>query len=330
MRILIASTAKIPVSSYGGTERVIWYLGKELFKLGHQIVYLVSEGSKCDFAPVIYIDSSKKISEQIPQDIDIVHFHFPPDDIDEVQTPYIVTIHGNVDFPFKFPINTVFVSKNHANRYSSDSFVYNGLDWQDYSNPLAASHRDYFHFLGNAAWRVKNVKGAIDIIKGTRSEKINIIGGTRLNFKMGFRLTLTPRAIFSGMVGGEEKNLLLRKSKGLIFPIKWHEPFGLCIIESLYFGCPVFATPYGSLKELVIGDVGFLSNKKSELIEAVENTGRYSKKVCHEYALENFNSKKMALTYLERYSRVLDNEPLNKQHPFSDNTPKPKFLDWHE
>ena len=44
---------------------------------------------------------------------------------------------------------------------------------------------------------------------------------------------------------------LLNASRGLIFPVRWHEPFGLAVIESLYFGCPVFATPYGALPELV-------------------------------------------------------------------------------
>jgi hypothetical protein len=51
--------------------------------------------------------------------------------------------------------------------------------------------RDYSHFLGKAAWRVKNVQGAIDVIKRTRTEKLIVMGGSRLNFKMGFRLTLS-------------------------------------------------------------------------------------------------------------------------------------------
>ncbi len=330
MKILIAITTKIPVTAYGGTERVIWYLGKELSKLGHEITYLVNKGSVCDFAKIIPIDESIKVSEQIPKDIDIIHFHYVPPDLHEVEKPYVVTVHGNVGPSFQFNANTIFISKNQANRYSSSCFVHNGLDWSDYPSPLTLAHRNYFHFLGNAAWRIKNVKGAINIITGTKSEKIKILGGTRLNFKMGFRLTLTPRARFYGMVGGEEKARLLRSSKGLIFPVRWHEPFGLCIIESLYFGCPVFATPYGSLPELVPQEVGFLSNKQHELVEAIENVTQYSTQICHEYALENFNSKKMALGYLEKYTAVLDGDKLNAQNPFSPATPEPKFLDWFD
>ena len=49
--------------------------------------------------------------------------------------------------------NSVFVSKNHANRYQSNEYVYNGLDWDDYGKVDLEKKRKRFHFLGNAAWR---------------------------------------------------------------------------------------------------------------------------------------------------------------------------------
>ena len=68
---------------------------------------------------------------------------------------------------------------------------------------------------------------------------------------MGLRFTLSQRIRFHGMVAGERKSALLRQSSGLIFPVVWHEPFGLAVVESLYMGAPVFATPYGALPEIV-------------------------------------------------------------------------------
>ena len=85
--------------------------------------------------------------------------------------------------------------------------------------------------------------------------------------------------------------------------MRWHEPFGLAIIESLYYGCPVVGTPYGSLPELVNKQIGFLSIHKSELLQALENIQAFDSVLCHETALENFNSRKMAMAYLEKYSR---------------------------
>ena len=76
------------------------------------------------------------------------------------------------------------------------------------------------------------------------------------------------------MVGGTQKTGLLNASRGLIFPVRWHEPFGLAVIESLYFGCPVFSTPYGALPELVPVHCGVLSDQASVLAEAVRLTAR--------------------------------------------------------
>ena len=61
MRILLVNTGLIPVQLYGGTQRVVWGLGKELVKLGHEVTYLVKKGSYSDFASVIYIDESLNV-----------------------------------------------------------------------------------------------------------------------------------------------------------------------------------------------------------------------------------------------------------------------------
>jgi glycosyltransferase involved in cell wall biosynthesis len=328
MHLLIVNNAVIPALKYGGTERVIWYLGKELVKMGHKVTYLVAKGSFCDFANVIFINPERNLSAQIPTDIDLVHFNAPPSE--RIDKPYIVTIHGNSNDFNPLDVNAVFVSQNHASRYGSPSFVYNGLDWDDYGVPNLDNKRDYFHFLGKAAWKVKNVRGAIAVIKATEKERLKVLGGYRLNLNMGFRLTLSPRVGFCGMVGGAEKNALLAGSKGLIFPVRWSEPFGLALTESLYFGCPVFGTPYGSLPEIVSSEVGFLSDNCSELAQAVENSAQFSRKRCHEYALETFNAKQMAIAYLEKYTTVLNGATLHASAPKLLVQQTEKLLSWQE
>lgn len=312
MNILIVNNSLIPALYYGGTERVIWYLGKELSKLGHKVSYLVAAGSSCKFADVYVYNKNKDINSQIPEHIDIVHFNFPVNEF--ISRPYIVTIHGNSNADIKFDYNTVFVSQNHALRYNSDSFVYNGLDWDDYGVLNLNSERYYFHFLANAAWRVKNLKDSITIAKEA-NEKLAVIGGKRINFKMGFRFTISNKVKFYGVADNVLKNNVMTKSKALIFPVLWDEPFGLSIIESMYFGCPVFGTTFGSLPELVKKDMGFLSNSKSELVEASKNANSYNKKQISDYAIDNFNSKTMALEYLKKYQIVLNGKKLNDTLP---------------
>ena len=329
MHVLIASEGVIPVLQYGGIERSIWYLGRDLTQLGHRVTYLVGKGSSCPFAKVVILDPGKTLVEQIPDDIDVAHIvYIRKKELGEIKIPYISSVQVNFYDDRKLDINTVFVSENHANRYGSKAFVHNGMDWDDYGPVQLSNRRSYFHFLANAAWSVKNVRGAIKVIQKTPHETLHVLGGTRLNFNMGFRLTLSRRVKFHGMVGGGLKNSLLQGSKGMLLPVIWHEPFGISMTESLYFGCPVFGTPYGSQTELITEDFGFLSNNASELALAIQSVESYSRKHCHEYACDQFNSVVMTKNYLAFYERVLNGEQLNQNQPALVNTSEDRKLPW--
>jgi len=313
MKILIVNNTKIPAIKYGGTERVIWGLGKALHAMGHEVHYLVAEGSTCPFAKVHVYDPNKKVGEQIPANIDVVHLNFQPDGL--LNKPYITTFHGNINSVFTFDINTVFISANQASRYNGSHYVYNGLDWDEYGKPTLDNSRHYFHFLGDAAWSIKNVKGAIAITQKAR-ERLYVLGGNRISFNMGFKFFPQLNARFKGMVGGAEKAGYLQGSKGMVFPVLWHEPFGLAIIESMYYGCPVFGTPYGSLPELIQPGTGFTSNSTAALVDAVKNSSSYSRLTCHNYAATLFNARTMAENYVLMYEKVLNGQTIHEQPPY--------------
>lgn len=331
MKILIVNNSKIPVHLYGGTERVIWWLGKSLVRLGHEVTYLVKAGSECPFANVLFINDKKPLTEQIPDDCDVVHLHF--DAAETLPKPALTTLHHNLSEAHTFHPNTVFVSQNHAQRHGGSVYVHNGIDFDDYGKPDLDNKRLYFHFLGNAAWRVKNVRGAIDLA-GKAGERLHVIGGTRVNFRSGLRITLTPHVRFHGMLGGDGKNAIINGSKGLVFPVLWHEPFGLPVAESLYFGCPVFGTPFGALPELLgkkstpqrkaqwngtvdayYSDFGCLSVKRSELVEAMKNAASFDRLKCQEHAVAHFSADLMARNYLQLYEKVLNGHTLHHEPP---------------
>ncbi len=112
MHILLVNHAPIPVFAYGGTERVVWDLGKQLVALGHRVSYLVPAGSHCDFAQVLPLQPNQPWDAQIPADVDLTHFQFDPHTLPS--TPYLVTEHANARDPKPLPLNTVFLSQNHA------------------------------------------------------------------------------------------------------------------------------------------------------------------------------------------------------------------------
>ena len=345
MHILIISDTLLPAKAYGSTERTVWWLGKALTTLGHQVTYIVRKKSVCPFAKVIWYDETQSLAAQIPPDCDLIHLHFPTEEA--LPKPVIFTWHGNCPASCTFHPNTVFVSKNHARGHGGTQFVYYGIDFEEYGTPLLDNKRAYLHFLGKADWRVRNVKGAIELA-GRSGHRLHVIGGTRVNFRTGLRITLSNHVRFHGMVQGEGKNVLLNGSKGLLYPTLWCEPFGIALLESWWFGCPVFGTPYGALPELMhdvdrpphaeisgeiealYADFGCLSNKKSEILEAIKDADSFDRQRCHDYVRAHFSAERMAKDYVSLYEKVLKGETLHPG-PVQCTAPQQgKLLSWDE
>ena len=113
--------------------------------LGHHVTFLVREGSHCSFADVQIIDPNRLLADQLPEDTDVVHFHFQPNE--PIEIPYVITQHdNNKDSLVELDINTVFISQNHADRITSYNVCYTKLLrlllWRGCSHP-----NEWFWFL---------------------------------------------------------------------------------------------------------------------------------------------------------------------------------------
>ena len=346
MKILIVQNSRIPTQAYDDAEQIVVWLGKNLVAKGHEVVFLVKKDSFCPFAPVLLLDEKRPLGAQIPEDVDFVHFFYhPPAEYLDLRKPYLITYCENSTTAATFDPNTVFLSADHAARHGGEVFVYPGIELSEYGKVVLDMPRNYFHFLGNTTWRGKNVHGAIDLASWAGA-RLHVIGGSRVNFRKGLRITLSPSARFHGVLSRDGRNILLNGSKGLIFPIIWHEPFGLAVVESLYFGCPVFGTPYGSLPELLcrkpgaearkgkwrgqveacFSEFGCLSLKRSELVDAIRHSGAFLPHRCHEYVMDCFQIGRMTNDYLDLYEKVLNGQPLHDTAPSMSVAPEAKFL----
>ena len=346
MKILIVQNSQIPTHVYDDAERISEWLAKSLVSLGQEVVFLVKKDSQCGFAPVLVLDEKKPLNGQIPEDVDLVHFFYrPPATLFDVQKPYLITYCENSSTTDQFDPNTVFLSAHHAVRHGGSVYVYPGIDPDDYGPVMLDLPRKYFHFLANSSWQGKNIQGAVDLTARVGS-RLHVIGGSRVNFRNGLRVTLSPSARFHGVLGVDGRNILLNGSRGLIYPINRHEPFGLAIPESLYFGCPIFGTPYGALPELLcrkpngeprkgnwtgqvdacFSDFGFLSLKRSELLEAIRHAAAFQPDLCHEYAMDCFTAVRMTRDYLRLYEQVLNGIPLHEKPLVMPEAPSGKFL----
>lgn len=302
MKIALIHDAVLPVQTYGGTERVVWWLSKALAARGVQVTLVAAPGTVCSWAKVVHPDASRPLEEQLACDV-FHYFNTPPV---VPGKPHVVTIGGNGKPGEAFLKNTAFVSRNHARRHGAECFVYNGVDPADY---LYCEKKDgSLLFLAKASWRVKNVDGAIRIARRAGKE-LNILGGRRwfLNDWRGVH--------WRGMIGGREKSEFLARSSALLFPVLWNEPFGIAVIEALVSGTPVLATPWGSLPELLPSDVGRICRDDEDFIDALASLDSFKPQRCREWAVERFSHHEMADKYLGLYERVLKGESLNSAIP---------------
>ncbi len=169
MHIALLVNARLPVTGYGGTERVVTWLGRALIEQGHKVTLIASPGSSMPGATVIEANHRAlqerdfDVTPLLPPGVDIVHSHrqlwvAPP-------VPTVWTLHGNPPPGTVLPANTIFVSANHARRYGHTAHVHNGLDLAEYR--FRAVKGDYDLFLG----RLHSVKGyrwAIEAARRTR------------------------------------------------------------------------------------------------------------------------------------------------------------------
>jgi glycosyltransferase involved in cell wall biosynthesis len=249
----------------------------------------------------------------VPAECDVIHLWAPPGEKEPVR-PFVVTIGGNGKPDETFSRNTVFVSRKHAENHRSTSYVYNGIEPGEFQCDERRS--DHFVFLAKASWKVKNLEGAISLSRRAGA-KLEVLGSRSLPGNLHRLLPRIRGVRYHGMVGDREKREVLRNARGLLFPVRWHEPFGVALTEALASGCPVFGTPYGSLPEIVTPAVGVLSANGDELLAGMRRAmaGEYSPAVCRERVSQGFTAQQMAERYLDYYSQVVQSGSLSKTEP---------------
>lgn len=314
---LVAPRVRLPVLGYGGTERVFEWLAKGLTTLGHRVSLVCEQGSETQWGTCV---------STIPDTCDVVHFfelgtwsgrpdaHHFDSVFRDFSKPWIYTLHGNGQQGEVFPQNTVFLCADHAKRHGGSVFVMNGVDPDGYT--LNEERSNYNVFLGKARWKVKNVKGAIRVAHLCQ-QPLSILGGWGLNF--------FSRVTWHGTVNQQKKVGILSRARALIHPVRWHEPFGLAIVEAMMSGAFVVATPYGSQLELIQKEAGVVSTKASVLAEALRSFQVVPKR-CRDYAAVRFSHTLMAENYVSLYERVGKGEKLHIKQPRSLSETHPEYL----
>jgi glycosyltransferase involved in cell wall biosynthesis len=113
------------------------------------------------------------------------------------------------------------------------------------------------------------------------------------------------RVRWLGTVSGRDRDDLIAAARASLFPLRWEEPGGTAVVESLALGTAVVGTARGCLPELIThGDTGLLTVDEEELGDLVAAAGTVDPARCRAEAALRFTPAVMAQAYLRLYDRV--------------------------
>lgn len=296
---MIVSHHALPVRGYGGTQRIAAALVQGLAELGHRVTLIAPPGTALAEASLVAVPKDLlrrpgvDLGPYVPTGADVLHAQFPvlrpPAGI-----PFLQTLYGNLhpDAP-AYP-NTVYLSRNHAQRHGGECFVYAGLDPDAFA--FRTEKDAYDLFIG----RLHSIKGYRWAIEGAKrtGRMLILAGGWRPSFRRNIR--------YVGEVDGPRKRDLLAGARCVWMPALWDEPFGLTLIEPLFSGTPVLGTRRGSLPEILTPEVGALCDTMDEMIEASRTIHTRTPEACRAHAERYFSHRRMAEEYVRVYGILRD------------------------
>jgi glycosyltransferase involved in cell wall biosynthesis len=325
---------RVPPSAYGGTERIVFELVRELHRRGHEVTTFASGDSVVpgehivtspralrpagigdDPNPWSLATASSVVEHARRGEFDVVHSHL--EQFSHLlaagsPAPVIATFHGRIDHPalgevFRTSVaRLVAISRHHASTRPEANWtavIHNGLTLDDV--PADLPRGDDLVFVG----RITPEKGIIDAIE------IAKVTGRRL--KIAAKIGPFPReqayyhevflpaleaagrdVEFVGELDQAARDELVATSFASLAPAAWPEPFGLVILESLACGTPVIARRVGALPEIIREGVdGFFGDDVQHLASLIDRVGALDPAEIRRGALERFNAERMTDQY---------------------------------
>ncbi len=327
----------VPPRYYGGTERVVAYLTKELVRRGHDVTLFASADSRtsarlvgaCSGALRLLPGAVDSLAwhmlmlEQVckaADAFDILHFHidylhFPLSR--RLGWPHVTTLHGRLDIPDLQGVYDEFhempvISISDAQRRPLPqanwlATIHHGLPADLFT--VRETPGEYLAFLGRISPE-KRVDRAIEIAQRVGLPlriAAKIDRADRAYFEAHIKpLFDLPFVEYLGEIGERQKDAFLGQARALLFPIDWAEPFGLVMIEALACGTPVIAWRAGSVEEVIVdGVTGFVVENMEDAVAAAARVDTISRRACRRHFETAFTAERMADGYLEAYQAIV-------------------------
>lgn len=342
---------RVPPETYGGTELVVSLLTEQLVKEGHDVTLFATRDSETDAKLVGCAPAGLRKSTEIPvhrwqaydlnaiielehrvREFDVIHNHMGYQALpflNKLEVPSVTTLHNLVkpynEQIFKTYAHMDFVSIsdafrkwNMADTLNYCATVYNGIDIEQY--PYSENkRRDYLLFIG----RICHDKGTAEAIRIARalSLPLKLAGkvdrADREYFESQVQPLLSEPGIeYVGEVHHAQKVELYASARAVVYPIHFHEPFGLVMAESIAMGTPVLALDMGAVTEVLTDrETGIVGNSVEELIDRFYEIDSISPDDCRERAEKLFSKERMTADYVAVYKeRTSTNRPLSASY----------------
>lgn len=328
----------VPPKGYGGHERLVYMFAKEYARLGHEVHLLVTTGSIVEGCTVYGYGKEgfppKKINAllAIPKawwflwknrnKFDFIHnfgrlaYLIPVLNHSvqkimtygrEISTNNIINVNKlkNRNLVFTGCSSNLISRGNVVGRWKT---VYNAIDFSKYTLVEKVAADAPLMFLG----RIERIKGCHTAIKiALETGNKLLIGGNispLADERKYFEEEIYPfidgkQIVFLGPLNDSEKNTYLGKSKALLFPIEWDEPFGMVMVESMACGTPVIAYRRGSVPEIVQNSItGYVCDSYVELCTLISGLDKLNRKVIRANSQLRFEVSIVAKDYLNLFN----------------------------
>jgi glycosyltransferase involved in cell wall biosynthesis len=149
-----------------------------------------------------------------------------------------------------------------------------------------------------------HLKKSIDLIVDVGRHPVN---GDYYDQVMKPILSSDKQVIYIGELGTAAKKHWYRHAQATLFPIRWGEPFGMVLIESMASGTPILAFGKGAVPEIVRhGETGFVVDSVESMVQAVGCIDHIDRRNCWRHVKTNFSIQKMAEGYTALYKQLTD------------------------
>jgi len=323
----------VPPTAYGGTENVLDILARGLVGAEIEVVLVTTGDATCPvprkwvFAKALGVGNGGVAEEachviqayEMLKDVDVIHDHslVGPLYAQGIESPPVVTTnHG----PFNDILTPIYrtvgdriaviaISKHQASTaigVELAAVIHHGIDVDRI--PVGAGGGGYAAFLG----RMHPDKGVEPAITAARAAGLPLRiaakmsePGEREYFADHVRHELGGDVEFVGELNRDQKYKFLGDAVCLLNPIRWAEPFGMVMIESLACGTPVVATDCGAASEIVDnGETGYICDLSS-LERALREVGGIDRSHCRVVAEQRFSSQRMVNEHIAVYRRAI-------------------------